>query len=245
MSLRKLQESWDEFGRTDPLWSIVTFPQKKGGKWEPDEFFATGEREITVVMDYLGTLDVELAYDRALDFGCGVGRLSQALAAHFDEVVGVDIAPSMIELAKKYNRQGGRCTFVLNESDDLELFDDGLFDFIYSSITLQHIEPRYSKNYIREFLRLIRPRGVIVFQLPCAPAPTVRQAIKQTVPQSMLELYRWLRHKNGPRMETHTVPRDEVNGLVRDSGGEVVDVVEDEFAGRDWISLRYCITKRK
>ena len=42
----------------------------------------------------------------ALDFGCGIGRLSQALAEHFDQVYGVDISPKMIELARAAQSQG-------------------------------------------------------------------------------------------------------------------------------------------
>ena len=99
--LRQLQKNWDEFGKKDPLWAIITWPEKKGNKWEREEFFSTGRDEIDSVMAYLKSLHLEIARRRALDFGCGVGRLTQALARHFDSVVGVDIAPSMLRLAKK------------------------------------------------------------------------------------------------------------------------------------------------
>ncbi len=62
-------------------------------------------------MDYLGDRQISFPKRRALDFGCGVGRLTQALARHFNIVDGVDIAPSMIELANQFNRSGGRCRY--------------------------------------------------------------------------------------------------------------------------------------
>jgi ubiquinone/menaquinone biosynthesis C-methylase UbiE len=102
---------------------------------------------------------------RALDFGCGVGRLTQPLADHYEEVVGVDIAPSMIELAENLNRRGDRCSYVLNESDDLRAFCDSGFDLIYSNITLQHMEPRYAFRYIKEFLRVLSGDGLLVFYM--------------------------------------------------------------------------------
>ena len=40
MDLKQLQKNWDEFGKTDPLWAILTSPDRKGGKWDPEEFFA-------------------------------------------------------------------------------------------------------------------------------------------------------------------------------------------------------------
>src|SRR5213075_3164955 len=130
------------------------------------EFFRTGVVEIDDVMAYVDRLGLKFARRAALDFGCGVGRLTQALCGHFDAAVGVDIAPSMIDKARAYNRHGERCRYSLNVSDDLSQFDDGQFDFIYSNIVLQHMLPRYSKKYVREFLRLLAPGGVAVLQLP-------------------------------------------------------------------------------
>src|ERR1700682_912533 len=52
--------------------------------------------------------------DRHLDFGCGVGRLTQGPASYFASVRGVDIAPSMIELAKRHNRYPDVCHYDLN-----------------------------------------------------------------------------------------------------------------------------------
>lgn len=57
----------------------------------------TGIEEINSIIKYLKGLPVEISYKRALDFGCGAGRLTQALAGYFEEVCGIDIAPSMIE----------------------------------------------------------------------------------------------------------------------------------------------------
>lgn len=61
------------------------------------------------LIEYVRSLNIDCPRKHALDFGCGVGRLTQALAAHFDEVTGVDISPSMIKLAKKYSRHGDGC----------------------------------------------------------------------------------------------------------------------------------------
>lgn len=166
MELGELQRNWEEFGRIDPLWAILTDPSKKNNRWDPQEFFATGEAEIECLMDHVATLLVSLRRGRALDFGCGVGRLTQALCRHFEQCIGVDIAPSMIELAREYNRFGDRCQYYVNAADDLRLFEDGRFDFVYSNIVLQHIPPEYSARYIREFVRVLTPGGMAVFQLP-------------------------------------------------------------------------------
>jgi SAM-dependent methyltransferase len=173
VDLQELQRNWHEFGRRNALGSIFTLTAPEGElpEWDRDEFFETGVREIESALGYLDSLGVEVPRDRALDFGCGVGRLTQALGRNFAECAGVDIAPSMIELARDYNTLGDRCTYHLNDRDDLRLFQDDSFDFIYSTVVLQHIAPEYTRNYIREFVRVLRPGGVALFDVPSEPVP--------------------------------------------------------------------------
>jgi SAM-dependent methyltransferase len=170
MDITKLQANWNRFGETDPLWAILVDPAKKGGKWEKSEFFETGRNEINAVMNYLISLPIELNMDSAIDFGCGVGRLTQALCEHFSECHGVDIAESMIELANNYNCFGRKAQYHLNQRPDLSLFSDNTFDLVYSNLVLQHMEPRYSTEYIREFMRIVKPGGIVLFQLPSEPS---------------------------------------------------------------------------
>jgi SAM-dependent methyltransferase len=169
MELKELQENWDGLGRIDPLWAILTDPGRKGGKWDPDEFFASGRQEVAQTMRLARTLGLPVRRETALDFGCGVGRLTQALCSWFERCCGVDIAPSMIELARGYNKYGGRCEYLLNTYDDLRGFTDDSFDLVYSNIVLQHMKPKYGMSYIREFVRVLRPGGLVVFQIPDGP----------------------------------------------------------------------------
>lgn len=103
MDIKTLQSKWDNLAKIDPLWAILADAEKKGNRWKIAEFFETGVKEINSLMEYVDSLDITIAQEnsRALDFGCGVGRLTQALANYFDQVYGVDIAPSMIELADR------------------------------------------------------------------------------------------------------------------------------------------------
>lgn len=103
---------------------------------------------------------------RALDFGCGVGRLTQVLVTRFDHCDGVDIAASMIAEARRINRFGERVDYHVNARPDLSLFESGSLDFVLSFIVLQHMEPHYAAYYLREFVRVLKVGGVTVFQLP-------------------------------------------------------------------------------
>jgi SAM-dependent methyltransferase len=168
MDLADLQRHWDMFGRQDPFWAILTDPGKRGNRWSPAEFFETGRVEVEELLDRAARLGVPARRGRALDFGCGAGRLTQALADHFEAAVGVDVAPSMIALARTHNRHGGRCIYEVNEGPDLARWPDASFDLIYTSRVLQHVEPRYATSYVREFVRLLAPKGFLSFDLPSA-----------------------------------------------------------------------------
>ncbi|HZB97863.1 MAG TPA: class I SAM-dependent methyltransferase [Candidatus Sulfotelmatobacter sp.] len=166
MKLEQLRKHWDAFGKVDPLWAICTDADHKNGRWDLAEFLQTGRDEVAELMDHLAQLRLDFPKREALDFGCGIGRLTQVLCVYFESCVGVDIAPSMIEQARRLNEHGDRCSYQVNDAADLSLFPPSSFDFVLSLITLQHMEPKYSKRYIAEFLRVLRPGGVTVFQVP-------------------------------------------------------------------------------
>lgn len=166
VKLEELKRDWDALGRIDPKWAVLTLPERRDGGWDDDAFFETGRKEVADVLLLLDRLGLPARRGRCLDFGCGVGRLTQALGDHFERCDGVDIAPSMLEAARRLNRHGDRVAFHLNDTDDLSLFSDGSFDLVYSNIVLQHVGPEAALAYIREFVRVLAPAGLALFQLP-------------------------------------------------------------------------------
>jgi SAM-dependent methyltransferase len=235
LGLSNLQRYWDEFGRTDPLWAILTAPGTENKRWDVGRFFASGREEIGALMDYLDGVASGLPRASALDFGCGVGRLTQPLGRYFERAVGVDIAPSMIERARQF-ASGSSCEFVLLDTGDLRAFPDGQFDLVYSKITLQHMRPRYSTGYLREFIRVLRPGGIVVFQLPSR-----RSSWRSKVGYFVQALKR---AGGGPVMEMYAVPKSRVCRVLEQAGGELVDIHRDGSAGVHFESFRYCARKR-
>lgn len=158
---------WNTLADRDPLWAILSDPTRIG-RWDLETFFRTGEREISTLIYQLDRLPGAgaLARAQALDFGCGVGRLTQALARHYSSVVGVDVASKMIDHARRLNRSPESVTFVHNTREDLRALDDRRFDLIYSDLVLQHMAPAIALKYVDEFVRLLAPGGIAVFQLP-------------------------------------------------------------------------------
>src|SRR4029077_14411661 len=154
-------------GENDPLWAVCTDPSRSNGGWNEQEFLATGEAEVNTVLGLLRSLRcVPKAGERALDFGCGAGRLTRALSMHFDNCCGVDISSSMIEAATRLNHDRANCTFMVNCTEKLVDLPCQSFGFIYSSIVLQHLRPGFVISYLQEFGRLLTTGGVLVFQMP-------------------------------------------------------------------------------
>ncbi|MBZ5520913.1 MAG: class I SAM-dependent methyltransferase [Acidobacteriia bacterium] len=224
-SLKTLQQDWEKFAQLDPLWSICADPRKREGRWQEEDFFESGRREIATVLQRLKAIGhFPVTEGPALDFGCGVGRLTRALAEYFTECWGVDIAPTMIEKARAYHQQEPRCRFQLNEGD-LSAFPDQYFSFIYSSIVLQHIDTKYVRRYLAEFGRVLKPGGLLVFQmadvLQGGPWFRLRSKI------ALRTRIRWLLSGKGPgierRMAMHCVPEKRVRGMLA-GNLRVVDV---------------------
>jgi SAM-dependent methyltransferase len=164
VNLDEASRNWTSLGEVDPLWVVLTDPTKKNNRWSEAEFFATGMAEIAGIFQRLQAAGLVPASGRALDFGCGVGRLTQALAARFETVDGVDISASMIRHAEKFNRFPGRAKYHLNVRPDLATFPAGQYDFIGSVIALQHTPPQFQRGYLADFLRLLKPGGCAFFQ---------------------------------------------------------------------------------
>lgn len=243
MSLAHVKRTFEDAGRDDPMYAVFTDHRRRGGKWDPEEFFAHGKGEVDQVMDYVRGLSPAQRTADALDFGCGVGRLTQALAEHFDRAVGVDISSTMIEAAERFNAHAGRVRYVVNDQPHLRQFGDASFDFIYSNITLQHVPPAPALAYVAEFVRILRPGGLAVFQMGIGPLvrPGTLASLLYTVRREHLRRF-WKRIRGRIPYEMHFVAESQVLDVVQSSGGTVVDTVDvSRLQNRG--SLRFAVTK--
>jgi len=164
--LRDSQALWDRYARENPLWAILADRAKKDRKWNVERFLQTGIHDISSLLYELHARHLVPGCESALDFGCGVGRLTQALAGHFKQVVGLDISPVMIDYARSLNQFHERVTYMTSRGPDFSPIQGSRFDFIVTRITLQHIVPDLSVQYVSALCRLLAAGGILVFQLP-------------------------------------------------------------------------------
>ena len=159
-----LQESWENLAKLDPYWSVLSDSDKIDNGWDLITFYSTGKMQIEKILTLLKENGIKIRANCALDYGCGVGRLSEALAGIFLQVIGVDFSQNMINLAEAHNVFHNLTYKRVNGRDLLE-FSDKTFDLVISLITLQHTIPKIQYNIIREMSRVIKDDGVIILSV--------------------------------------------------------------------------------
>ncbi|MEM1098490.1 MAG: class I SAM-dependent methyltransferase [Planctomycetota bacterium] len=251
-ALHQIGRDWEALAAADPLWAILTDPGTRGGKWDVDAFFESGRREVRLLLDELETHGLlPFARERlrtechALDFGCGVGRLTQGLCDHFGRAIGVDISPTMIRLADEHNAHADRCRYVHNDAADLAVLGDARFDLCYSFIVLQHMPWDAAQRYLADMAAQLTPTGLLVFQLPSeariSPPRTVfHAAARRGLPRWAR---RWVHRAIGDplamRMQMHATPRGEVEAFLGSLGLTVKHARVSDAAGAGFSGFLY------
>jgi len=162
----RVVSNWNTLAELDPLWTVLSDPAKKLGKWDPAQFFGTGDREADRVLSMCESHAINIHYGKLLDFGCGVGRMTRAFSGFFASCVGVDVSEKMIDLARKFNSDRTNCEFIASNSAPLP-FADCSFDFVFTVLVLQHLSSEKTiLAYIKDFIRIASKNGIVVFQLP-------------------------------------------------------------------------------
>ena len=219
--LQRLRATWSALGEDDPLWAILSHPQKRGGSWDSDEFFAAGETEIAAIDVHCVALGLPQQRRLALDFGCGVGRLTRALATRYAQVIGVDISPSMLEQAHRLQAHLDNVRFVENAAPTLDFLAAASVDLVYSVITLHHMPASIQLGYIDEFLRVLAPGGVAVFQIASGYSRDLRGLAYRLLPNRLLAPLRRRVHASRVAAELHVLDAAAVEALVAARGKRI------------------------
>jgi len=174
LAVENTDEAWEYYGRTDPYYGVLTneaFSRENFDAEARAKFFKSGEQYIGLVLDTIREhLVADFEPKAALDFGCGVGRLSLPFARLCERVVGVDISESMLSEARRNARSAGCENIEFVRSDDELSQVSGSFDLVNSFITFQHIPWRRGRLILRQILGHLADGGVGVLQVVYAHA---------------------------------------------------------------------------
>lgn len=160
---------WEELAQREPYFAVLThddFLGVQSSDVASTAFFETGEADIAALLEAVAAaLGREIALTSALDFGCGVGRLTLPLARRATRVVACDVAPTMLTHARENAEKAGLHNVTFIESHELVSLEADQFDFIGSLLVLQHIPVSAGYEIIRTLLRLLAPSGIAALHL--------------------------------------------------------------------------------
>ncbi len=210
-------EKWEKFAQEDPYTYILTTLKSA----DTSEFWKRGER--TIEEEILPLLQVHGVRTRlGLELGCGIGRLAVPLARRFQEVLGVDIAPGMVQRATSFAQDNGieNISFAAISGPEDFLQQAGRYvgncDFIYSLLVFQHI-PEFPmiEGYLHVIRVLLHARGLAYLQFDTRSSDLAYR-VKTRLPDWALPRF-W---KRGIRRIRRSP--DEIEACFRRAGLEIV-----------------------
>jgi ubiquinone/menaquinone biosynthesis C-methylase UbiE len=187
-------------------------------------------------------------FQRVLDFGCGVGRLSVAWAKRAELVSGVDISSPMVERGRALLASVPNVQLQVNEAGHLACFKDNTFDVVFSHACLQHMPWLLAAGYLKEFARVCAPGGWVIFSLPARVlsstwGPRLRQKAVDLLPFGLGRRYRHWRHGSEAVFEMHYTSPESVERVLSDAGLKVLRREPDNSAGEQAESFVYLAGK--
>lgn len=158
------KETWENLAVNDAYFAVSTFDKFRASNIDAEskeDFFQSGRDHVERIWNELeGGFGLKLRPRRALDYGCGVGRVLLALAEKCDTVVGVDISPTMLDVTWKNCAESNVANIELQTVTDFSNADDETYDLVHSYIVLQHIDPKIGNKLISKMIERLVPGGV-------------------------------------------------------------------------------------
>ena len=194
--------TWEAYGAEDPYFGVLTDPRFHASEMTAQrraEFFATGTVHVDRVLETIRQhLDRGFHPSRALDFGCGVGRIALPLARVCAQVTGADISPSMLREAGENARQAGLTNVEWKLSDNRLSRVSGRFDLVHTYIVLQHLPPAAAESVLRALLDRVEENGVAALHVLYRRRESPARALLYRARRGLPLVDRMLRLVRGP-----------------------------------------------
>ena len=232
--LARTAETWNQFGDEAPHWSVLVQDDflPENIDQNIDRFYESGVGNVQICLNSLRRAGIPADhFKRTLDFGCGVGRLSLALADISDHVTAIDVSAGHLKLARERASKTTTTNVEWVQLRDLRELDqlDG-YDLVFSLIVLQHNPPPVMAYAFRSLLRTLRAGGVAIIQMP-------------TFMFGRFSVDEYLaRPPYG--MEMHSLPQAVIYKIIDEEGCVPVEVREDMAIGLDGVSQNFTILKK-
>ena len=124
---------------------------------------------------------------QVLEIGCGTGIISLGIAPHVRHVIGTDIAPEMVAVARRKAEAAGMGNVEFHVHDGYALpYDDASFDAVLLFNILHVVQEPAA--LMREAHRLLKPGGHLVTATDCYAEPVPLKARLYLTAQRLLKV---------------------------------------------------------
>ena len=219
-------DDWNTLGETEPWFAVLTDERYLRERISDDDlraFFASGESDIAHIFDLIARPD--FAPQSALDFGCGVGRLTLALTKRAGRVAGADVAPSMLRLAREN----------VPDATFSSTIPDETFELIVSLIVFQHIPVVRGEALLDDLLDHLADDGAVAlhftFRRPGSAMRRFARAVRGRVPLVHRLVQRMRGERPMPYMQMNEYDRNRVTAIMRSHGCAEPRVIPTNHGG--------------
>ncbi|CDZ77159.1 biotin biosynthesis protein BioC [Legionella massiliensis] len=238
--LEKIKQTWSAFGQERPFWSVITssdfLPENIDKKAEL--FWQSGKTEWQVIKTIAERHNFAITPSlTAVEFGCGVGRVTTEMAQHLKTVHGYDISANHLSIAAERAKSLGLTNLVLHElmsaKDLLQKLTS--CDLFYSCLVFQHNPPPIINELVKLALDSLNPGGLAIFQVPTY------------ISGYSFKARAWIDGSNHADMGMHPIPQHRIFEIAKNLNCEILEVREDNCTGdlTRFISNTFVIRKMK
>jgi SAM-dependent methyltransferase len=217
--------AWERMGAVEPYYGVK--PERGYLRNNLDataraEFFRTGEDQLEEALRIVRErFDVNFNPTRALDYGCGVGRVLIPLARRARQVVGCDVSSSMLDESRANCERSGVSNVCFVRADDRLSAVSGSFDFIFSDAVFQHIHPQRVDQIFSALLDRLDAGGICAagFVIDTPPVQRFARWINRTLPFVDRFVTRVRGYQGGSTaLESHVYPLERVVARLMEAG---------------------------
>lgn len=160
----KIEKNWESIAKSNPYYAVVTFDKFSSENINAatlENFFDSGEKYVESIWQEIESNFVpEFRPRKALDFGCGVGRLTIPIAQRSEAAIGVDISENMLKEARQNSEKFGVKNINFVKGDNQLSKISGEFDFVHSFIVFQHIKPKIGEAIFEKLVKNLADEGI-------------------------------------------------------------------------------------
>jgi len=151
---------------------------------------------------------------KSLEIGCGTGYFTRLIAGSGAAVTAVDISQDLLDQARDQTN-APNVFFEIADVHHLK-YDTGIFDVVFGSSVLHHLEV---KTALREIFRVLKPGGTMIFAEPNMLNPQIWA--ERNIP--------CIRRKVGASPDETAFVRFRLARMMRDIGFQNISIVPHDF----------------